>query len=576
MGKSARPPLHYPLDAHKNSPFISIAIQKLNKLPFLKLYYFIATFTLLPLRLCIFIAAVIPLAFCAILATVGLKDKNPSHPQIVGWRKVLKNISWMLYRVVLFSYGVYSIKSKGKRTSTKNAPIFVVAPHTSIFFDMAPIYLNGGHPVASAHLLKVPVVGMLARLLDPVFLDRYDANSRKLAMNVVKERAKHAYLYRWKQVLFFPEGLCSNGDAFASFKAGAFVPGLPIQPITLKIKRHYQLNLTSWTHTGGQDMLCNYFQFCKPMQEIEVHYLDPYYPSEEEQNDPELFAYNVQRKMADYRKIPANDYSLHDANCVCRAVCRNRFKHEVGMIGIEGLAWRHGSRTAYIKTTVFDAFIRIANYMYKRVELKKDLVIGDGSLDPSLTVKDISCFYGFKGSKYIHELMKTHQREFNKEEVLDWETRSLEKNFGSHVEMTSRQFCEIFTNVACGLQAAPTLVNKGVDNDLLDKVAKILEKKINLVHDDVGDDYDLFDEGQALEVDSMVARAIGEAFTAYIGQDILARNRVAIIFDTFCLKTDSSDDGDHWATDYVAISKKLQRVILHVPFYYALIKEKES
>ena len=143
----------------------------------------------------------------------------------------------------------------------------------------------------------------------------------------------------------------------------------------------------------------------------------------------------------------------------------------------------------HIKTTVFDAFIRIANYMHKRVELKKDLVIGDGSLDPSLTVKDISCFYGFKGSKYIHELMKTHQREFNKEEVLDWETRSLEKNFGSHVEMTSRQFCEIFTNVACGLQAAPTLVNKGVDNDLLDKVAKILEKKINLVHDDVGDDY---------------------------------------------------------------------------------------
>ena len=88
--------------------------------------------------------------------------------------------------------------------------------------------------------------------------------------------------------------------------------------------------------------------------------------------------------------------------------------------------------------------------------------------------------------------------------------------------------------------------------------------------------HDLFDEGQALEVDSMVARAIGEAFTAYIGQDILARNRVAIIFDTFCLKTDSSDDDDHWATDYVAISKKLQRVILHVPFYYALIKEKES
>ena len=78
-----------------------------------------------------------------------------------------------------------------------------------------------------------------------------------------------------------------------------------------------------------------------------------------------------------------------------------------------------------------------------------------------------------------------------------------------------------------------------------------------------------------MEIDSIVAKAIGEAFTAYIGQDILSRHRVATIFDTFCLKTDT-DDGDHWATDYVAISKKLEQVILHVPFYYALIKDKET
>ena len=168
MGKSARPPLHYPLNAHENSPFISTAIQKLNKLPLLKLYYFIATFTLLPIRLCLFILCVIPLAICAVLATLGLKDKNPSHPQIVGWRKIVKDLAWMFYRGVLFSYGVVRIKSKGKRTSTKNAPIFVVAPHTSIFFDMAPIYLNGGHPVASAHLLKQPVLGVITRILDPV------------------------------------------------------------------------------------------------------------------------------------------------------------------------------------------------------------------------------------------------------------------------------------------------------------------------------------------------------------------------------------------------------------------------
>ena len=37
-----------------------------------------------------------------------------------------------------------------------------------------------------------------------------------------------------------------------------------------------------------------------------------------------------------------------------------------------------------------------------------------------------------------------------------------------------------------------------------------------------------------------------------------------------------TDDGDHWATDYVAIRKKLEQIVLHVPFYYSLIKDKEN
>ena len=309
---SARPPYHYPL-GNENSPFIATGYQYLRTNKWQCLYYVIASFTLLPMRFAIFFVSSTVLFILSLIATIGLKDKQPTHLQIVGWRWYVKALAWQVYRVVLFSYGVVRIKQRGRRVRSDLAPICVVAPHSSIFFDCALLYLSGGHPVASKHLLHLPILGNIVRILDPVFLDRFDTKHKKMSMEIVKSRAALAYRKRWKQVVFFPEGLCTNGDVICCFKPGAFLPGLNVQPVTIKTKRHLPLHLPAWTHTGVGDKLTNFFQFLMPWQELEVHYMEPYKPSEIEKSDPELFAYNVQQVMAKHMNIRANDYSLVDA-----------------------------------------------------------------------------------------------------------------------------------------------------------------------------------------------------------------------------------------------------------------------
>lgn len=47
-------------------------------------------------------------------------------------------------------------------------------------------------------------------------------------------------------------------------------------------------------------------------QFLEVEYLPVYYPDEEEQADPELYAANIQRLLAYTLNVPISDYGVND------------------------------------------------------------------------------------------------------------------------------------------------------------------------------------------------------------------------------------------------------------------------
>uniref|UniRef100_A0A3B5LE97 Lysophosphatidylcholine acyltransferase 4 n=1 Tax=Xiphophorus couchianus TaxID=32473 RepID=A0A3B5LE97_9TELE len=123
---------------------------------------------------------------------------------------------------------------------------------------------------------------------------RKDPESRKEAVVKLNERlTSKGY---WPQMLMFPEGTTTNGRALIKFKPGAFLAGVPVQPVLL---RYPNKVVSALWHTASQ--------FYTNMT---VEYLPVYNPSEEEKKDPSLYADNVQRLMAKALGVPATDHVM--------------------------------------------------------------------------------------------------------------------------------------------------------------------------------------------------------------------------------------------------------------------------
>lgn len=93
------------------------------------------------------------------LRLAGLSEEERSRP-VTGWRRWLFHpIIWLLSRAVFFSAGFLWVRVKGRRADLKEAPVLVVAPHSS-FLDMlvlCPAQL--ATVVSRSENTKLPVIG---------------------------------------------------------------------------------------------------------------------------------------------------------------------------------------------------------------------------------------------------------------------------------------------------------------------------------------------------------------------------------------------------------------------------------
>uniref|UniRef100_A0A8C6S1Q9 Lysophosphatidylcholine acyltransferase 4 n=1 Tax=Neogobius melanostomus TaxID=47308 RepID=A0A8C6S1Q9_9GOBI len=218
------------------------------------------------------------------LRLAGLSEEERSRP-VTGWRRwLLHPIVWLLSRATFFVLGFFWVKVKGRRASNKEAPVLVVAPHCG-FLDMLVLPPTQLATVVSrSENTSLPVIGALLEFNQAVLVSRKDPQSRKKAVAQLNERlTSNGY---WPQMLMFPEGTTTNGKALLKFKPGAFLAGVPVQPVLLRYPNKLVISL---------------FETC---------YLPVYNPSEEEKNDPGLYADNVQKVMAQALGIPATDYVL--------------------------------------------------------------------------------------------------------------------------------------------------------------------------------------------------------------------------------------------------------------------------
>uniref|UniRef100_A0A3Q2PS12 Lysophosphatidylcholine acyltransferase 1 n=1 Tax=Fundulus heteroclitus TaxID=8078 RepID=A0A3Q2PS12_FUNHE len=133
------------------------------------------------------------------------------------------------WKAMWFCGGFHWIKVKGERAQPSEVPILTVAPHSS-YFDAIPVTMTMCSIVTKLESRSIPIWG--SNYIRPVFVFRSDQHSRRKTVEEIKRRAQSGG--SWPQIMIFPEGTCTNRSGLILFKAGAFIPGLPVQPVVLR------------------------------------------------------------------------------------------------------------------------------------------------------------------------------------------------------------------------------------------------------------------------------------------------------------------------------------------------------
>ncbi|KAG6494438.1 hypothetical protein ZIOFF_049464 [Zingiber officinale] len=166
-------------------------------------------------------------------------------------------------------------------------------------------------------------------------LKRQDYGILSTLICIVTERIQKAHKDSLcPMMLLFPEGTTTNGDYLLPFKSGAFLAKAPVVPVILKYP--YGRFSPAWDSISGtlatqlpllsrnQDCLvllnatilfassvrhvC--LLLCQFVNHLEVIHLPVYYPSDQEKEDPKLYAGNVRKLMATEGNLTLSDIGL--------------------------------------------------------------------------------------------------------------------------------------------------------------------------------------------------------------------------------------------------------------------------
>lgn len=217
-------------------------------------------------------------------------------------------------RALLFVAGYYWIETTGRLVPAEEAPIIV--PNHLSFIE--PVYMAtvcGAAAVSRKENEGLPLVGTSMRAIQCIFVDRRDSNSRHAVAAEIARRAAPGSGF--PRLVLFPEGTCGNGKSVISFKAGAFGPGRPVQPIAVRLPyRHFDVSYVA-AAPGGLALLARLL--CQFRNRMTVDFLPVYHPSAEEKADAKLYARNVQKVIARKLDIPVTEHSYDDVQLQLRA-----------------------------------------------------------------------------------------------------------------------------------------------------------------------------------------------------------------------------------------------------------------
>ncbi|KAL0271512.1 UNVERIFIED_CONTAM: hypothetical protein PYX00_008584 [Menopon gallinae] len=273
------------------------------------------TVAVLPFRVAA-ICGLLMIAWClACIGLCGLSESELRSKPMTGWRKATKMVICTIMRALFVAGGFHWVTVKGKQATPKEAPVLAVAPHSSYSDALAVIYLGAPSVVAKGEIGQIPFFGKLINYTQPVYVWREDPHSRQNTIKEIIERANSKL--NWPQVLIFPEGTCTNRSCLITFKAGAFYPGVPVQPVCIRYPN--KLDTVTWTWEGPGVLKLLWLTLTQVHSCCEIEFLPVYKPSEEEIYDPRLFANNVRKVMAKALGVPVSNYTYDDCRLMTRA-----------------------------------------------------------------------------------------------------------------------------------------------------------------------------------------------------------------------------------------------------------------
>ncbi|KAK7310447.1 hypothetical protein RJT34_07983 [Clitoria ternatea] len=139
--------------------------------------------------------------------------------------------------------------------------------------------------VAKRSVAKLPLVGLISKCLGCVYVQRESKSPNFKGVS---------------------EGTTTNGDFLLPFKTGGFLATAPVLPVILSY--HYQRFSPAWDSISGVRHVI--FLLCQFVNYMEVTQLPTYYPSQQEKDDPKLYANNVRWLIASEGNLILSDIGL--------------------------------------------------------------------------------------------------------------------------------------------------------------------------------------------------------------------------------------------------------------------------
>lgn len=287
------------------------------------------TVTIVPVKSIATILCVVGMFLCCKLASLVPTSHRNEFVALCGkfWT-----------RACLFSLGFWSVKwvkledttrssvAKGKGKSMPERPVAIVANHMS-WVDI-PVHMSHSFPsfVARDGTQNLPLIGIVSQKMQCLYVQRENKGGQKQSVATqVKERMLHSRAHpedKERPILLFPEGTTTNGQYLLPFKTGAFLAGVPVQPVVVK----YRQGRFSpcWESIDAKRHI--FMILCEPYSAVTCYELPVYYPTAEEQADPVLYARNVRNYMLKYSKLQPSDAGLED-----KRAYQDRLRREHGI-----------------------------------------------------------------------------------------------------------------------------------------------------------------------------------------------------------------------------------------------------